>query len=155
MPPQLICDLTQLDLTQLAVTREGIEKIIPQRFEMAMIDGIVIDHDDIIVGYKDVTLNDFWVRGHVPGRPLMPGVMMIECAAQLCAFYTMRRKPEMGFMGFAKCEHTRFRGVVVPPNRFYVVSKMTELTHRRAVGECQGFCNGSMVFESKITGMPV
>ncbi|MEI8194310.1 MAG: 3-hydroxyacyl-ACP dehydratase FabZ family protein [Phycisphaerae bacterium] len=155
MPPQLLRDLNHVDLTKVLVPRAGIEKIIPQRFEMAMLDAIVIDDHDLIIGYKDVTLDDFWVRGHIPGRPIMPGVMMIECAAQLCAFFTMRRRPEMGFMGFAKCEHTRFRGVVVPPNRLYMVAKMTELTHRRAVGDCQGFCNGAMVFESTITGMPV
>ena len=40
-----------------------------------------------ILGYKDVTDNEFWIRGHIPGRPLMPGVIMIEAAAQLCSFF--------------------------------------------------------------------
>lgn len=155
MPPQLLIDFHKQDLSKIVVTREEIEKIIPQRHEMALLDAIVLDLDDLIIGYKDVTLDDFWVRGHIPGRPLMPGVMMIECAAQLCAFYTMRRRPDMGFMGFAKCENTCFRGMIVPPNRLYMVAKMTQLTHRRAVGDCQGFCHGAMVFESTITGMPV
>lgn len=155
MPPQLIVDLAKLDLKKVIIPIEGIRKVIPQRHEMELIDGIVYDSPDTIVGYKDITLQDFWVRGHIPERPLMPGVMMIECAAQLCAYFTMRAKPEMGFMGFARCDNTCFRGVVTPPNRLYMVARILEITRRRAVGECQGFCNGNMVFESRITGMPV
>ncbi len=69
---------------------------------MELLSGIVhVDDDaDTVIGVKDVTDHEFWVRGHIPGRPLMPGVMMIECAAQLCAYQTMKRHPEMGFIGF-------------------------------------------------------
>src|ERR1051326_2157951 len=104
MAPLLLFDLSSIDLNKVIVPIEEIRKVIPQRYEMEMLSGIVYDDDKRIVGFKDITLDDFWVRGHIPGRPLMPGVMMIECAAQLCAFYTMRCQPEMGFLGFAKCD---------------------------------------------------
>ena len=46
----------------------------------------------MIVGYKDVAENEFWVRGHMPGFPLLPGVLMCEAAAQLCGFYYITQK---------------------------------------------------------------
>lgn len=157
MPPSLLYDLSKVDFTKDEVDMEGIRAVIPQRHEMEMLSGITyIDSPgDTIIGYKDITLSDFWVRGHIPGRPLMPGVMMIECAAQLCAYWTMCKQPEMGFVGFAKCDDVRFRGTVVPPGRLYMIAKLTELNRRRAVAACQGLWNGSMVFEATITGMSV
>lgn len=159
MPPPLLFDITTLDPTRLVVTKEQIYQVIPQRYEMEQLSGILYISADTsnmkIVGFKDVAADEFWVRGHIPGRPLLPGVLMIECAAQLCAYYTMKTQPEMGFVGFAKCDETRFRGTVVPPTRLYMVAQMVELGRRRCVAKCQGFNNGQMVFESVITGMSV
>jgi 3-hydroxymyristoyl/3-hydroxydecanoyl-(acyl carrier protein) dehydratase len=61
----------------------------------------------------------------------------------------------MGFIGFAKCDETRFRAPIVPPAKLYMIAKMVDLTKRRAVAKCQGICGGTLVFESLITGMPV
>lgn len=157
MPPTFLYDLSKVDFNKTEVDIEGIRAVIPQRYEMELLSGITfIDSpNDVIIGYKDVTTNDFWVRGHIPGRPLMPGVMMIECAAQLCAYWTMKKQPEMGFVGFAKCDDVRFRGTVVPPARLYMIAKLTELNRRRAVAACQGLVNGTLIFEATITGMSV
>jgi len=157
MPPSLLYDLSTLDLNKPEIDIEGVRAVIPQRHEMELLSGIIHIDDpaDTIIGYKDITLNDFWVRGHIPERPLMPGVMMIECAAQLCAYWTMKRQPEMGFVGFAKCDGVRFRGTLVPPARLIMIAKLTELNRRRAVADCQGIYNGTMVFEATITGMSV
>ena len=155
MAPQLLFDISGIDLNKIVVPIEEIRKVIPQRFEMEMLTGIVYDAEEGVIGYKDVTLDDFWVRGHIPGRPLLPGILMIECAAQLCAFRTMRKHPEMGFVGFAKVDDVRFRGTVVPPGRLYMLAVMAELGRRRAVAHCQGIHNGSLVFEATVTGMSV
>ena len=155
MAPSFLYDLSTVDLNKVIISPEDIRKVIPQRFEMEMLSGIVHDEPDFSVGFKDFTLDEFWVRGHIPGRPLLPGVLMIECAAQLCAYRTMRLQPEMGFVGFAKCDAVRFRGTVVPPCRFYMIAQMVELNRRRAVAKCQGVHNGNLVFEATITGMSV
>ena len=155
MAPSFLIDLSKIDLNRVVVPIEEIRKAIPQRFEMEMLSGIVYDGEEGVVGYKDFTLEDFWVRGHIPGRPLLPGVLMIECAAQLCAFRTMERQPEMGFVGFARCDEVVFRGTVVPPARLYMIAQMVEMKRRRAVAKCQGVFNGSLVFEATVTGMSV
>jgi 3-hydroxyacyl-[acyl-carrier-protein] dehydratase len=155
MAPPFLYDISSLDMNKVVVPLEEIRKIIPQRHEMEMLSGILLDEEEVAVGYKDLTLDEFWVRGHIPGRPLMPGVMMIECAAQLCAYSTMRRQPWMGFVGFAKCDDVRFRGTVVPPARLIMIARTVEMNRRRAVANCQGICDGSLVFEATITGMSV
>ncbi len=157
MAPSFLYDISGLDLNKVAIDIEGIRAVIPQRFEMEMLSGIVHidDPNDAIVAFKDISLDDFWVRGHIPGRPLMPGVMMIECAAQACAFWTMRKHPEMGFIGFAKCDEVRFRGTVVPPARLYMIAKVVEISRRRCIAKCQGINNGTLVFEATVTGMSI
>jgi 3-hydroxyacyl-[acyl-carrier-protein] dehydratase len=155
MAPSFLIDLSAIDLNRTIISLDEIRKVIPQRFEMEMLSGIVYDDGGTIIGYKDVTLDDFWVRGHIPGRPLMPGVMMIECAAQLCAFWTMRKQPQMGFVGFARCDRVSFRGTVVPPARLYMIAQTVEITRRRAIANCQGIHNGNLVFEATVTGMSV
>jgi 3-hydroxyacyl-[acyl-carrier-protein] dehydratase len=155
MAPAFLFDLSAIDLNRVVVSIEEIRKYIPHRFEMEMLSGIVHDEKDAVVGFKDFTLEDFWVRGHIPGRPLLPGVLMIECAAQLCAFRTMRQQPEMGFVGFARCDEVKFRGTVVPPGRLYMLAQTVEMNRRRAVARCQGVHNGTLVFEAVVTGMSV
>ena len=67
----------------------------------------------------------------------------------------MRKQPEMGFVGFAKCDDVRFRGTLVPPGRLYMIAQMVEMNRRRAVARCQGLHNGALIFEALITGMSV
>ena len=156
MAPIFLFDLSSIDLNRVEIPLDGIRKILPHRYEMEMLSGIIYYGDgNTVVGFKDITPDDFWVRGHIPGRPLMPGVMMIEAAAQLCAYTAMRRRPEMGFMGFARCDDVIFRGTVQPPARLYLIAQMLELNRRRAIGKCQGIHNGTLVFEATITGMCV
>jgi 3-hydroxyacyl-[acyl-carrier-protein] dehydratase len=87
MPPEAIFDHTTLDLNKVVISQEEIRKSNPQRFEMEHLDGILmIDPENhIIVGFKDVRSDEFWVRGHMPGYPILPGVIMCESAAQLCS----------------------------------------------------------------------
>ena len=63
-----------------------------QRFEMEQLTAVVYanEQDFSCVGYKDVSDKEFWVRGHMPGLPLMPGVVILESIAQLCSFVTQR-----------------------------------------------------------------
>ncbi|HTV47348.1 MAG TPA: 3-hydroxyacyl-ACP dehydratase FabZ family protein [Phycisphaerae bacterium] len=157
MAPPLLYDLSKLDLDKITVPIEEIRKINPHRFEMEQLSGII--HTDLdtmtVVGLKNVTMDEFWVRGHIPGRPLMPGVIMLEAAAQLCSYMSRVLMPEMTFLGFVKVDSTRFRGIVEPPNTLIIIAKMLEMNRRRVIANCQGICKDSLVFEACITGMPV
>ena len=80
MPSRLFIDLSTIDLDRVIYDVEAIEQVNLQRYEMRHLDGIVhLDPEaGYVVGFKDVTDDEFWVRGHIPGRPLFPGVLMIE-----------------------------------------------------------------------------
>ncbi len=157
MAAAFLYDLSELDLNKITIPIEDIRKVNPHRHEMEQLSGII--HVDmprtIVVGVKHVTMEEFWVRGHIPGRPLMPGVIILEAAAQLCSYMTHVLVPDMGFLGFVKADNTRFRGVVSPPSTLYLIARMSELSRRRVIAQCQGICNNTLVFESDITGMPV
>src|SRR3954470_6288579 len=133
MPPQFVFDVSQIDLNRVVYDQEAIRAANPQRADMEMLNAIVYAEPSLgrIVGYKDVRSDEFWVPGHIPGRPLFPGVLMIEAAAQLASFYTRRFVGWKGFIGFGGVEECKFRQQVVPPCRLHLLGlKMWERHHR-------------------------
>jgi len=157
MPPALLLDLSRIDLNALAFDKEAILKHNPQRHEMQQLDGIILCDKDqhLIVGFKDVTENEFWIRGHIPGRPLMPGVIMIEAAAQLTSFYYKEIIGYQGFVGFAGVTDTSFRATVSPGTRLYLVAKALKVRSRLFVCQVQGIADGNLIFDTTISGAPV
>ncbi|MCE5187096.1 MAG: beta-hydroxyacyl-ACP dehydratase [Planctomycetaceae bacterium] len=157
MPPARFIDLTAIDLTRVEFGREEIAKVNPQSFEMCQLDG-VIWHDlgkMLCLGYKDVTDHEFWHRGHIPGRPIMPGVIMVEAAAQVCSFFMKRIYGLEGFIGFSGIEDTRFRDTVVPGDRLYLLAHINRVRSRQFWAQVQGVVGDKMVFETAISGMRV
>lgn len=158
MPPQPFLNIDAIDQTKVIADREGIQKVNPQRFEFQQLDGIFCcDHEaGLFAGFRDLKPDEFWVRGHIPGRPVFPGVLMIECAAQLFSYFVMTKAQHPGFLGFGGVDDVKFRGQVVPGERLIMVGKMLEMRGtRRCIGAVQGFVKGQMVFEGTITGMVI
>lgn len=157
MPPPALILPSTLDFSKLYADQEAVMRAIPQRHEFLLLNGIVhFDREaQLIVGYHDIKPDAFWTRGHIPGRPLFPGVLMIETAAQLCSVCYRTIIGGEGFLGFAGVEGVKFRGTVTPPARFVVVAVSKSLRPRRMVCTCQGFIGDDMVFEAEIAGMPV
>ncbi|NLW50045.1 MAG: beta-hydroxyacyl-ACP dehydratase [Candidatus Brocadiaceae bacterium] len=157
MPPKPVVDLARVDLARVVAGPEEIRRRNAQRYEMEHLDAIChIDLEEgVIVGYKDVREDEFWVRGHIPGRPLLPGVIMCEAAAQLCSYYYKEAVPADSFLGFGGLEGVKFRAEVVPGQRLILAARSRDLRPRRAVFDCQGFVDGRMVYEGTIIGMPM
>jgi len=152
-------DFDQYDLNAVQIDAAGIEAINPQRGDMRHLDGIsyaAVD-DELglhAIGFKDVRDDEFWVPGHIPGRPLLPGVIMIEAAAQLASFMVKNYHDETGFLGFVGCENVKFRGQVVPGDRLHIVGRETGYRRgRRFTCDTQGYVDGKLVFEGTIKGM--
>ena len=162
MPPPLLFNLLQIDLKANPVfDKEAIGKVNPQRFEMQQLDGILwYDKEKrLILGYKDVREDEFWVRGHIPGRPVMPGVIMVEAAAQLSSFFTKQVYEEKGFIGFAGIDTAKFRSIVEPGQRLYLLGHITKYKRRKNTTHVtisvQGVVENTMVFEAVISGMRI
>lgn len=153
-----LIDLNTLDLNHLVMTREQIYQILPHRHEFMLLDGIIhIDKANLVaVAVREVREDEFWVRGHIPGRPLLPGVLMIETAAQLAACMATLLDDNKGrFWGFGAVDGVKFRAAVSPPARMYFVLRGTEYRSRRCVADVQAFTDGKLAFEGQVTGMPV
>ncbi|MBN2136418.1 MAG: hypothetical protein JW720_01290 [Sedimentisphaerales bacterium] len=162
MPPPLLFDLSTIDLTAEPVfDRQAIEQVNPQRYEMQQLDGILWydKPKSLILGYKDVTDREFWVRGHIPDRPLMPGVIMIEAAAQLSSFFLKKVFKEPGFIGFAGIGGAKFRSTIEPGQRLYLLGQIINYKkrgrHTHVETQVQGVVNGTMVFEATVAGMQI
>lgn len=157
MPPAPIVDLAALDLDKVVYTRDEIYQQIPQRHEFCQLDAIVhLDTDaGVMAGYRDVRDGEWWCRGHIPGNPIFPGVLMMECAAQMAAFFREMVMPSGGFLAFGGVDNVKFRGAVAPPCRIVLVVRAVEKRLRRFVCDSQAYVDGTMVFHGRITGMPV
>ena len=157
MAPPLLVDLSKIDLAQTLIPIEEIRQVNPHRYEMEHLSGVI--HLDPAVGqivaFKEVRPDEFWVRGHIPGRPLLPGVVMIEAAAQMCSFYFKYVQKDSRFLGFGGVDAVKFRGQVVPGDRLILLGQAVELRNRRAVFDTQGVVGDRLVFEARITGMPI
>lgn len=158
MPPALLFDLDKIDLNATPLfDREDINKVNLQRYEMQQLDGVLWYNKEkfLILGYKDVTENEFWVRGHIPGRPLMPGVIMIEAAAQLSSFFVKEIYDLEGFIGFAGIDQAKFRATVQPGSRLYMLAHITKFKRRKYTCVIQGVVDGKMVFDTTVSGLNV
>lgn len=156
MPPPLLIDPSTIPMLSLLADKESVRKANPQRFEMEHLDGILLldPIKQIIVGFKDVREDEFWVRGHMPGYPLLPGVLMCESAAQLSSYYCVATNQTNGdFVGFGGMEEVRFRQPVRVGQRLNLVGKALKLTRRQVVFNVQGFVDSTLVFHGNIIGI--
>jgi len=155
MPPALLVDPAKLDFSTVVADKAAIRERNRQRFEMEQITAIIlVDHENhLVVGYKDVTDDEFWVRGHMPDYPIMPGVLLCEVAAQMASYYSHHLAGPGRFIGFGGMEEIRFRGPVRPGDRLVMVAKASRLHPRQTIFDTQGFVGDQMVFHGKIIGL--
>jgi 3-hydroxyacyl-[acyl-carrier-protein] dehydratase len=145
--------------SQVTLDIDQILKMIPHRYPMLMIDRleeIVIDRS--AVGIKNVSANEPFFQGHFPGKPIMPGVLIIEAMAQTAAtlvVYTIGDNVEGRLVYFMSVEDARFRKMVVPGDQLRV---HVERIHKRGnVWKFKGEArvNGVVCAEATYTAMIV
>ncbi|RIK83740.1 MAG: beta-hydroxyacyl-ACP dehydratase [Planctomycetota bacterium] len=156
---ELILDPTTLDLSRVLCDIDEIRRYNPQRYEMEQLTAIVYEDAPSMTcaGYKDITHDEFWVRGHMPNMPLMPGVIMCEAAAQLASFFSLKYDLlGAAVVGFGGMEEVRFREPVIPGDRLLIVVRGVRVRRgRMIVCDFQGFVRDTMVVEGVIKGVPL
>ena len=154
MPPQFLFDISHIDLNRLAYEQDAVRQRNPQRGDMEQLNGIVYVEPAAgrCIGLKITREDEFWVAGHIPGRPLFPGVLMIEAAAQVASFYTREFIGWKGFIGFGGVEDCKFRMQVPPGKRMYILAEKVWERHKRILCKTQGVVDGQLAFEASIIG---
>ena len=157
MASEPILDFDSVNLTEDIFTKAEVLKVLKQRGTFEMLDGVLhMDAEsNLIVGYKEIRSTDWWASDHIPGRPIFPGALMVEGAAQLCTFDFLQRQPEMvgTFIGFGGLDETRFRASVEPDCRLIMAGKVLRIRSRMFIYYTQGFVEGQLAFETQIRGV--
>ncbi len=156
--PSLI-DLSAIDLTHLIADQEEVRSKNPQRFEMEMLNGILYENLEtgIGVGFQDIPQEPFWARGHMPGFPIMPGVLICESAAQLASYFAGKLNSlDSGIIGFGGMDNVKFRGLVRPGDKLILVVKLVKLKPNvMMILQFEAIVNGEVVADGEIRGVPI
>lgn len=101
----------------MILDRKAIEKILPHRHPFLMVDAILeMEPFKRVVGVKNVSIEEDYFRGHFPGKPIMPGVLIIEALAQTGGLLLLQEVPDRDrkLLYFVAVDDARFRRPVVP-----------------------------------------
>ncbi len=152
---KLLFDISGIDLQAVRLNRDGLARWNPHRGDMALLDAVVWENDDHSQGLavKRVRDDEFWVPGHFPGQPMMPGVLQVECGAQLACYLFNVKKGEPTLAAFLRIENAAFRSMVVPGDDLYILCRDVKRNRRRFVCDIQGVVRDRIAFEALITGM--
>ena len=131
-----------------------IMSFLPHRYPFLLVDRILeIEGGKRIVGLKNVTINEPFFQGHFPGAPVMPGVLIIECMAQLAGVMIYRDMPDKDrkLIYFTSIENAKFRRPVLPGDQLRI--EMQLLNRRTNFGKMNGQAtvDGKMVAEAIVT----
>jgi 3-hydroxyacyl-[acyl-carrier-protein] dehydratase len=151
-----LIDPLAYDPGRIIMGPDRLREMNPQRFEMEQVSGILAFDAErkLIVGVRDVRPDEWWVRGHVPGRPILPGVLMLEAAAQLGnALLNLGWPDHKGLWGFGGMDGIKFRGMVVPGDKLVIAVQSLDVRKRVSKFVFQGFVREKRVVEGTVIGM--
>ncbi len=158
MAKEPFLDLASLDIENEALSPETVGLYLPQRYEFQLV-GRVFHLDlekGLIAAYTDFNPEDWWAKGHFPGHPLVPGVLLTEAAAQVATLLWKELIPvehRNKLIGFGGLDKVRFRGQVKPPERVIFLAKLGRLGTRVSQFPTQALIGNRIVFEGTILGV--
>ena len=129
-----------------------IQKILPHRYPFLLVDKIIeIEQDRKAVGIKNVTMNEQFFTGHFPGRPVMPGVLIVEAMAQTAGVLLLNKKENIGkYAYFMSLDNVKFRKTVVPGDQLRLEVEVVKLRSRTGQVHTRALVDGVVVSESDL-----
>jgi UDP-3-O-[3-hydroxymyristoyl] N-acetylglucosamine deacetylase/3-hydroxyacyl-[acyl-carrier-protein] dehydratase len=140
-----------------AVDIRQIQRILPHRYPMLMIDRVLeIDGDQRAVGIKNVTFNDIFFQGHYPGTPIMPGVLIVEAMAQLGGILLSQKLEHTGKLAvLLSMDKVKMRQPVVPGDQLLLEAVAVRVKSRTGHVRCKAFVQEKLAAEADIKFMLV
>ncbi len=138
----------------VVLTTSEIQALIPHRWPFLLVDRIVeyAPNEKRIVGLKAVTATEWFLGGHFPGLPVMPGVLQVEALAQTMAVYVAKQPGFGDRIGlFAGIDETRFKRVVVPGDTLRLEVTMEKLGSRFGRGKGVASVDGEVACSATIS----
>jgi len=139
----------------LELSKEDIEKILPQRKPFLFVDEITnLVPGGSVTGKRIFTGEEDFFKGHFPRMPIVPGVILVELAAQVSALMILAVPKNRGLFGlFAGVDKFRFFKKVVPGQTLTVQSRLISFRHNVARSECKIYSDNSLVADGVITAV--
>ncbi len=139
----------------LHLDKEQIKKILPHREPFLFVDEILeVLPGEYVIGKKIVREDEVFFKGHFPGFPIFPGVLIVETAAQISAFIILTMPGKENLFGyFTGIERFRFKKIVRPGDTLIVKSEVVSYGHGIAKSKARVFVKEQLVAEGIVSAM--
>jgi len=130
-----------------------IQKILPHRYPFLLVDAVEeMERQKHIVAIKNVTVNEYFFQGHFPGKPIMPGVLILESMAQTSGVLILHEIPDRDkkLLYFAGIDKARFRRPVVPGDQLKLESTVINWRGTICKFACRATVNGELAAEAEL-----
>ena len=137
----------------LPLDRAGIEEILPHREPFLLIDEVVeLEPGERVVARKRVRDDEWYLRGHFPGRPVMPGVLIVEAMAQTGAVAVLAEEENRGRIAlFAGIDDTRFKRIVEPGDELELECTLEQVRGPVGKGKARATVDGQLAARGTLT----
>jgi beta-hydroxyacyl-ACP dehydratase FabZ len=133
-------------------------RLLPHRYPFLLVDRILsmtagpIVAGSKVTGLKNVSVNEPYFQGHFPGNPVMPGVLVLECMAQVagCLFFAGEAEPEKKLMYLSGVDKARFRRPVFPGDQIVVVAEILQVRSTLVRVKAEARVDGALCAEAEM-----
>ena len=129
-----------------------IQRILPHRYPFLLVDKIVrLEEDKYALGIKNVSINEQFFQGHFPGRPVMPGVLIVEAMAQLAGVLILSKRANLGKRAyFMSIDKVKFRRMVLPGDQLFMEVSVTRLKTKTGQVYARAMVNDKLAAEATL-----
>jgi 3-hydroxyacyl-[acyl-carrier-protein] dehydratase len=137
----------------LPLDRAAIEAILPHREPFLLIDEVLeLEPGERVVALKHVRADEWYLRGHFPGRPVMPGVLIVEAMAQTGAVAVLSEEENRGRLAlFAGIDDTRFKRIVEPGDVLQLECTLEQVRGPIGKGKARATVDGQLAARGTLT----